>query len=326
MTQLCTPDLLRLSQQFLRLLLLPALLTGCVALGLRPAVSPAEKTFRVSGYVLDSVNRKPVAGVFVHAADNGLSVEHPRTDAQGHFVRRLPLRFLQENRPLVAQTVLYRGRAALAADTSQEITILLQRTARRLPPDACAGLADSLRMRPYASQPTLLLPGGRLALFVANPSPHAPKTIRGLLLHNDHLKLYSGPYWLRIYAATVSMPERAARVGHDEDNLMEGGVGLELSAEGRLSQYFDLTAYAITVPAAGLFIELESIVSAGKCILLRPIRDHVPTGPLLAPPCTLTESRNWFMEFPIGWHRMTPVENPVPFYHSGLQVELMGKK
>ena len=74
---------------FLGLLLLQVLLTGCVTSGAWPQASRPERTFRVSGYVLDSVSHKPAPGVLVKSHYSGYQAH---TDASGHFVLQLPRR------------------------------------------------------------------------------------------------------------------------------------------------------------------------------------------------------------------------------------------
>jgi len=318
MTPFCTPKSPRLSLRFLRLLLLPSLLTGCVASGtVRQAVNPAEKTVRVSGYVLDSVSRKPVAGVFVQGNFFGT----PRTDAQGHFVLHLPVNKRKPTAQVVVSTVLYQGNAVIPADTSADLTILLRRRKRQLPPDDCAGVVDSLRMNPYAVS-ALALPGKGLGFFIENTSGHTADTLKAIILDREGMNLDWGNYWVVLYAAPSPGQELRAIVEQPY------GVAIANAALGR--QYFDFKSANILIPPGGFILELTFVPGCDKCPMwITPVFNHLPTGPLLAPPCLLADAKHWLFEYSSNSYskrRLTPAENPAPLYHNGLQVELVGHK
>lgn len=318
MTQSCMPASSHLFLRFFHLLLLPSLLAGCTASRtLQQAVTPTEKTVRVSGYVLDSVSRKPVAGVFVH----GNSFGAPRTNAQGHFVLDLPVSQWKLTGQLVVETVLYRGKAVMPVDTSAEMTILLRRNQRSLPADECAHVVDSLRMNPYAVQ-AFALPGTSLAFFIANTSRHTADTLKAIILNREGMNLDWGNYWVGIYAAPAPglMPQE----------LLAEPCGLAIDKAATGPQYFDVKSANMLVPSGGFILELMLNSGCDKCPSWRtPQFNHSPTGPLLSPPCLLAEAQHWLFEY--GYKRyskrhLTSAENPAPLYHRGLQVELVGQK
>ena len=277
-----------------------------------------EKTIRVTGYVLDSLSRKPVAGVFVGAAEWGNYFGQLQTDSKGHFILHLPISRRQTNQWIIVQTVLYEGRAAIPADTAREITILLHRNKHQLPPDECAGLADSLRMAPFAALITPF-PGTRLAFFIAgNPQQTAGK-IRTIGLDLEKIGMKDEEFWLRIY--------QAKGFSHSPGDVLmhEGRQFIDFHRTAG-QQWIDLIEYNVSIPAEGILVELEVMVGCDACWGFSTLPNYKPTGLLLSPPCKLAEAHNWVQLFKPGWRPLAPAENPVPLYHQAIQVELVSQK
>lgn len=309
---------LMMSTRFLLVLLLVAsCCLGCCVPSAAQRKRP-KKTFRVSGYVLDSVSRKPVAGVFVGATNWGNFFGQPQTDSRGYFSLALPTSRLKSNLQLTVQTVLYEGHAAIPSDTAREMTILLHRNKHQLPTDECAGLIDSLRMAPFAAQ-GYVLPGTRLAFFIENKLPQPAGRIHAIGIDAKKLGMEDGEYWFRIYQGRGPKSE--------SQNVLksQGRAFFNFHPTDGL-QWFDFKSDSVSVSAQGVTVEFEGLAGCDACWPFEALKHYTPTGPLLSPPCTLAEAHNWLYEYRTGWRRLTPAENPVPLYHRGLQVELVKTK
>ena len=172
---------------FLALLLVVAGgVAGCASSGARR--QRPEETFRVSGYVRDSVSGKPVAGVFVRVGRGENYSFTPRADEKGRFVLQVPVSQWKTTLHPWVQTVLYNGHATILADTTGEAIVLLRRNNYQLPDDECTGTVDSLRVRKYASQISPL-PGCGLAQFIANKQQAPSAKIRTIAIDAEKMGL-----------------------------------------------------------------------------------------------------------------------------------------
>ena len=326
---------LRASPWFHRLLL-PYLLTGCVVSGtVRHAVGPPVKSFRVSGYVLDSLSHQPVAGVFVTLEKETAHFGVAQTDQYGHFTLRQPASRRTPLANVAVQTVLYAGRAAIPADTATLVTIWLRRTAARLPADDCAaGTADTLRMKPYASTATLLL-GSELAFLVPNDLSQRADTMRTLVLDAAYLQLDPEDEDYRVRFYQPNGPEHGPGTEVLGDymllvNLSRTGQAGPGEKKGRYA--LNVRELGIPVPRQGVFVGLQAVVTENLRYWLEQLKGYTPTGRLLRPACTVAASSIWYdqtgliLPYQSSWCPLSPAQNPVPFYHLGVQVELVEHK
>lgn len=310
------------------LLLVAGGVAGCASSALRQR---PEKTFRVSGYVLDSVSRKPVAGVFVNAYDRDNYFGLPQTDKRGHFVLKLPVSDRSRLTHLTVNTVLYEGSAAIPTDTASEVLLLLRRNAKPLPASACtAGLPDTLRMKPYASQANPM-PGCELAFLLKNSSTQGTDTVRSLSLDVNRLGISQGDsevfYVLKAYLPNGPEQGPGTDVMPDWSPRLVLSRSMALSPAGKKGLFtFDLSEYHIPVPPQGVFISLYRIVVEGWRPGLECLNNYTPSGALLRPACNLTENNVWVQTYRKGWCPIPPAENPVPLYHEAVRVELLSRK
>ena len=273
-----------------------------------------EETFRVAGYVLDAVSRKPVPGVLVEE-ENWERVFRPaRTDASGYFVLHLPVSRRKVVRQLVVQTAFYEGRAATPADTTQRVTLLLKRNASRFKPYGCQRPADSTHIPPYAAMPFQGLPGSQIAFLIRDSTARQPHKVRALTFRVGGDGLPREYMRLRIYQYS-DRPEAPP----GDDLLLESFLMCPVK-EGVFT--YDLSPYDITVSGAGFFLALEYVVGSDKFYCNDPVVGYTPTGPVLRPPCAFADIRTWEYLTGKGWYRATPAENCWPLYESAISVEV----
>jgi hypothetical protein len=308
MTQLCTANMTRLSLRSFRLLLLSSLLSGCVASGLVPQRgNRAEKTFRVSGYVLDSVGRKPAPGVLVKSNNSG---HQAHTDASGHFVLQLPHKRTNTRERLVVETLLFAGSTPVPVDTTQSVTLLLTRTAYRFAPDGCLQPTDSVHMSPVAT-PLLGIPGTQMAFLIRDTTVHQPRKLRAVTLRVGNNGFPREPFRVRIYRYNGS----GQPPGED---LLTENIGWSLPQEGVYS--VDYLPSEVMLPAEGYFIAVEYALDLR--FTLNPIEPYVPIGPVLRPPCAFANTCTWVYATGKEWHRATASENCWPLYESAVHIEV----
>lgn len=258
-----------------------------------------------------------MGGVFVGAAEWGNYFGQPQTDSRGYFVLDLLPSRSQSNRPVIVQTVLYEGHAPIPADSAKELTILLHRNKYQLPTDECTGLADSLRLAPFAALAQHgWMPETRLAFFIANNLQQPAGKIRTIGIDLKKMGMDDAEFWLRIYQGKGSAHSPGDVLMHEDRQFIDFH-----RTTGR--QWIDLSDYNVSIPAEGILIELEAMVGCDACWGFRPLANYTPTGPLLSPPCRLAEAHNWVKLSKQSWRPLIPAENPVPLYHQAIQVELV---
>ena len=307
-------------------LLLP-LLAACVASPptyvWKPLINPSayvseggnqipEKTFCVSGYVLDAVSCRPVIGVVVGGLDFGSSFRQPRTDSNGYFLLRLPISRWKVGSRLNVNTLFYEGGAVIPADTMQPVNILLKHSAYRKKRNSCQQTVDTIQPPPYNASPILGVPGTQFAFLIRDSTARPPQKLRTLTFQFGNDGFPSEPFRIRIYRYN------GPQLPPGEDLLTENCT-VQDTHEGLSS--FDISAYDISLPATGLFISLEWLVTELRGITY-PIQAYTPTGPILRPPCARADIRTWEYVIGQGWHRATAVENCWPLYESALSVEV----
>lgn len=313
--------------KILGLFLLQLVLAGCCMSGCASSVvrrPRPEQTFRVSGYVLDSVSCRPVAGVYVNIDNEENAFGMPQTDEQGHFV----LELLPESRAkatrVTVNTVLYEGWAPLSAVAGPEVVVLLHRNKQHQPIAECAGTVDSLHTSPYASR-AALGPGYELAFRLQSSSLSIPDTVRTILLNANQLGFNQRWAWYRLRAY---LPNGAGQ-GPGTDVLTEN-VRVDLSqtdatAMDKRGYYaFDVHEYHITVPHQGIFIAVQGIVAEGYPISFFPTRHYVPTGRLLQLACPANAGDIWLHAR--SWQPVPVAQIPFPLYRQAIQVELVGQQ
>ena len=273
-----------------------------------------EETFRVSGYVLDAVSRKPVAGVLVEDDYWGEFFKPAQTDANGYFVLHLPVSRRRVVRQLVVRTVFYEGRAVTPADTAQRVTLLLKRNAYRIQPYGCQRPADSVRIPPYVAMPFQGLPGGQIAFLIQDSTVRQPHKVRTLTFRIGRNGFPREPFRVRVYQYSSHQEAPPGKDLLEEDFLIcEGKEGVFT---------YDVSPYDIVVSGTDFFVALEYVTGSDKFYCNDPIPNYTPTGPVLRPPCARADIRTWEYTIGKGWHRATAVENCWPLYESALSVEV----
>lgn len=314
--------------RYLILALLP-LLAACAASAptyvWKPFANPVPdaassvplKPIRVSGYVLDAVSRKPVPEVLVEFCGGEYSIvvgsRLPRTDANGHFVLHLPVSS-RTGGYLGARTLFYEGQAAIPADTTQPVTLLLKRNAYRFKPYGCQQLADTVHIPPYVTMPILGLPGTQYAFLIRDTSARPPHQLRSVTLRVGRGGFAREPMRIRIYQYNEG---RDVAPG---DDLLHESLFICPAEQGILT--YDLSPYDVTVSGSGFYLALEYIVGADKFWCNDPVAGYTPTGPVLRPPCARADIRTWEYPFGKAWSRATSIENYWPLHESALSVEV----
>ena len=318
------------SARFLVMALLP-LMAACVAsvptYVWKPFANPAaaiaggwgrapEKTFRVSGYVLDAVSCRPVVGVVVGGLDFGRFSKQPRTDSTGYFVLRLPASRWNVGSRLGVETVFYEGSTIIPTDTMQAVTILMKRSAYRMKGNSCQHAIDTLQPPPYSAVPILGLPGTQYALLICDSlfrQPHKLRAITFKLGSQDAFPIES--FRIRIYHY-YGQPDAPP----GDDLLVES---ITVCPENKAGIYtFDVSPYDMVVSGKGVFLALEYVVGGDKFYCNDTLAHYTPIGPVLRPPCARPNIRTWEYTIGKGWHRATAAENCWPLYESALSVEV----
>ena len=315
------------SAHLLLALLLP-LLTTCVAARRTAATGSAatsqrsDKTFRVTGYVLDATNQQPVAGTMVHFQGVGLydmllGSRVPQTDAKGFFVLRLPVSNLVKGGYLETRTLFYEGRTPLPADTAQPVTILLRRNAFRfkpIKPNGCQPLADTAQLPSYITMPIQGLSGSQYAFLIRDTTIHQPRKLWTITLTTGPASFPREPFALRIYPCNN---EPAAPPCANAPS-----VAYTVFPQAGTTTYY-LDSYNIMVPAGGFYIAVDyTVPSDRQPSRLDVLPNYTPYGPVLRPPCARADIRTWEYVIGKGWHRATAAENCWPLYESAISVEV----
>ncbi|GAA4043251.1 hypothetical protein GCM10022409_31560 [Hymenobacter glaciei] len=233
------------------------------------------------------------------------------TDENGRFVLTIPNTAHKYPKELIVESLLYQGRVALPADTTQRITLLVQRSSFRFKPYYCQRLADSVHFSPHA-MPLLGIPGAQMAFLIQDSTAHQPRRLKTLTFRFGPNGFPQESFRVRIYQ--YNGPEQPP----GEDLLTENCTVQDIH-EGFLS--FDISAYNVSLPPAGFFVSLEWMVTELRGITSQ-MQGYAPTGPILRPPCAFDDTRTWAYVFGKGWHRATAVENCWPLYESALSVEV----
>ena len=100
--------------------------------------------------------------------------------------------------------LLYEGQAAIPADTTQQVVILLKRNAYRFEPYGCQRLADSAHVVPYTEQPILGIPGSQFVFLVQDSTsnsvkPNQQRKVRSLTFRTGSTGIPREPFRVRIY-------------------------------------------------------------------------------------------------------------------------------
>ena len=315
------------SARFLLLALLPLLFCACIATvpayvgGSPPAPKNhgLEKTFQVTGYVLDAVNNKPVAGAVVRFNGVGmyailLGSTLPQTDASGYFVLHLPVSNLEKGGYLSVQTMLYEGRTSLPADTAQPVTLRLRRNSYRFKPFGCQQLADTVHIPPYVTMPILGYPGSQYAFLIRDSLMHQPHKLRTITFRTGHAAFSREPFRLRIYQGSDN-----SATPPGEELLPESFLICPNKEEGIWT--YDVSEYDIIVSDKGFFLAMGYTIGGDKFYCMPEVTKYTPAGPILRPPCARPDIRTW-ENTGKGWHRATAVENCWPLYESAISVEV----
>ena len=323
------------SARFLVVALLLPLLAACVASAptyvWKPFTNPAattaggrgrapEKTIRVSGYVLDAVSCRPVVGVVVGGLDFGRFSKQPRTDSTGYFVLRLPASRWKVGSRLGVEIVFYEGSTIIPADTMQDVTIVMKRSAYRMKWNSCQHATDTLQPPPYRAVPILGLPGTQYAFLIQDSTARQPRKLKTLTFRFGTTGFPRETFRIRIYR--YNGPQQPP----GEDLLTES-ITVQDVREGVFS--FDMSLYNIEphaadnvfLPVSRFFVALEWMVTEMRGVI-NPIEAPVITGPIMRPPCVRADVRTWEYTFGKGWHRAMAAENCWPLYENALSVEV----
>ena len=295
-------------------LMMPMLVSNALA-------QARHKVEQVSGYVLDSVSRKPIPSVLVQC--NWLQI---RTDKTGHFAFiSSPKCQLYTGDYVWVNTMYYNGSTVINSRRSHgndSLTVLIHRNKYRL--GTVCQPSDSVFFRPYAS-PLLFdwVPGYQLAVLLKNPLMADGRQLRTIRLSDTRLPYGNSngliqylPFRLRIYRADASTGEPA-------DDLLTDNVVLWFPRAGN-SYTFDLKGYHIVLPAGNFIVALEALAVGDKYYPCPPILEaYRPTGPVLQAPCAFAESRTWQLDYiPKHWQPIPPTENCWPLYESIVSIEV----
>ena len=296
------------SARFLLVVLL-SMWGGAGLVGCAYRVLP-EKTFRVTGYVLDAASRKPIPKVWVEDILR-LGGSFAQTDSSGHFVMLLS-NHKEKVRQLVVKTVLYEGVVTVAADTAQHVTILVHRNAFRFKPYGCQLPADSARIPRYEGS-IQGFPGSQFAFLLRDSTNRQARRLRTITFTTGPSGIPREPFKFRIY------PYGNQSIAPAGTNLLPEALYI-FSQEGTFS--YDVSAYNIVVPGSGFYLTIEYFVGCDHCPSLSPLLNYGPTGPVLRPPCARADIRTWEYTIDKGWQRATAVENCWPLYESAISVEV----
>ena len=272
-----------------------------------------ERTFRVSGYVLDSISRKSVAQVLVQSHWHQVL-----TDSTGHFAFTSTDRDeVYAGMPVTVHTTYYDGQRSLRRGwkkANDSLTILLHRNRYRFKPYGCQQLADSARISPYAAASIESLPGCQYAFLIRDTTIHQPRKLRAVSFRVGHNAFPREPFRIRIYRCKDYLEEPPR-----EDLLLESIMVCPVK-EGVIT--CDVGSYDIMVAGSGFYLALEPIISSDKFFCADSTVAYKPSGPILRPPCARADIRTWEYVIGKGWHRATAVENCWPLYESALSVEV----
>ena len=272
-----------------------------------------HRMLMVSGHVLDAVSRQPMPGVPI--TKNGAQTT---TTEDGFFRLKYPAAKKKHYNPetpdvLGVYSLNYAGKAAIPADTTQRVTLLLLHNAYRFPPHGSLCPADSVHTLPCAS-PWQGLPGSQRAFLFQDSSYRQPHKVRAFTVRVGKDGFARGePFRVRIYQ--YNGPDKAP----GEDLLTENFVFCP-PTEGVFT--YDLKECDVTVSGSGFFLALESPTGSDSFYMRDPIVGYSPIGPLLRPPYAIADTRTWAHILAKGWQRIPATQTCWPLYESTLSVEV----
>ena len=284
-----------------------------------------EKIFSVSGYVLDSVSKKPVAQVLVQSDRHQVL-----TDSTGHFAFTSTDRNeVYAGMPVTVHTIYYDGQIQLQAGqgkTNESLTMLLHRNHYRFRPVVDCPASDSVSIRPYAS-PKLLnwWPGFQMAVLIKHKASAVADSLSAISFYgsNSSSSYPSGygmasfnPFRLYIYQIDAGSLKPAR-------NLLTDNVVL-CFPKIRETHTFDLRQYKVVLPPGDFVVGLETLVQGDKFYGCPPmLEDYHPSGVVIRPPCAFAESRVWEFDFVSKqWQAILPAESCWPVYENMVSVEV----
>ena len=267
----------------------------------------------VSGHVLDGASRQPVPGVPI--TKNGAQTT---TTEDGFFRLKYPAAKKKHYNPetpdvLGVYSLNYAGRAAIPADTTQRVTLLLLHNAYRFPPHGSLCPADSVHALPCAS-PWQGLFGSQRAFLIQDSSYRQPHKVRAFTVRVGKDGFARESFRVRIYQ--YNGPEKVP----GEDLLTENFVFYPPTEEGVFT--YDLKECDVTVSGSGFFLALEPPSGDSFFYMRDPIVGYSPIGPLLRPPYAFMDTRTWAYVLNKGWQRIPAVQTCWPRYESALSVEV----
>ena len=311
------------SARFLIIVLLAFwVVAGCASSAYRQRPG---KIFSVSGYVLNSVSRKPVPHVLVEC-----DWHRVLTDSMGHFAFTSTDRdVLYAGMYVVVHTIYYDGQIQLQAGqgkTNDSLAILLHRNHYQFRPVATCPASDSVSIRPYAS-PELFnwWPGFQMAVLIKHKASAVADSLSAISFYgsNSSSSYPSGygmasfnPFRLYIYQIDTSSlkPMR---------NLLTDNVVLCFPKIGE-THTFNLRQYKIVLPPGDFVVGLEALIQGDKFYRCPPmLEDYHPSGVVLRPPCASAESRTWEFDFVSKqWQVIPSAESCWPVYENMVSVEV----
>ena len=292
-----------------------------------PAASHSpERVFRVAGYVLDAVSRKPVPQVLVQ-----IDRHQVLADSTGHFAfTSIDRNELHTGCPVVVHTIYYDGHLKLRAGqgkANENLTILVHRNHYRFRPVATCPASDSVSIHPFAS-PQLFnwWPGIQVAILIKHKASAVADSLSAISFYgsNSSSSYPSGygysmdfnPFRLRIYRIDAGSLQPTA-------DLLTDNVVLCFPKIGE-THTFDLRQYKIVLPSGDFVVGLETLVQGDKFYGCPPMLEgYHPSGVVLRPPCASAESRTWEFDFVSNqWQAIPSTESCWPVYENMVSVEV----
>lgn len=279
----------------------------------------------VSGYVLDSVSRQPMACVPV--AKNGAQV---LTNAAGYFRLQYPV---EKKRPIAIQdkelrffSLDYQGRVALPVDSSQLVTLLLKRIGYRSRPSISLCPTHStdtsfhwVTVRPRSAEQMspftrfqLGFPNMQQAFLIRDSTSQLPRKLRTVTFQIGADRFARELFTVRLYqfdGPNEPPGQELARLGD-----------IFPSTTGAFT--YDFSRNDIRVPGNGFFLTIEYSVGSDYFSAENPVVDYFPMGPILRPPSSFADTRTWIGEIGKRWQRLPANESSWPRYESSVGVEV----
>ena len=312
-----------------RLLLVLILLAGgclssCVASVARRQ-RPA-KTFRVSGYVLDSISRTPIPQVRVQ-----IGIYQVVTDSTGHFAfTSIDRNEVYAGMAVTVHTVYYDGQRRLRRvwkKANNSLTILLHRNRYRFKPVVTCPASDSVSIHPYAS-PQLFnwWPGIQMAILIKHKASTVADSLRTISFYGSN----SSSSYLSGYGHSINFNPFRLRIYHIDagslqptTDLLTDNVVLCFPKIGE-THTFDLRQYKVVLPSGDFVVGLETLVQGDKFYGCPPMLEgYHPSGMVLRPPCASAESRTWEFDFSSKQLQVIPSTGSCwPIYEKMVSVEV----